>query len=97
MKSSAGKDSFGLQVIADVLYHAVLLYDAIIFCLNILANVVESGCSRIVFVDMMILTVVKASSKSRTVRFLAWLTRWLENPFIHHHHHESTRVFLCRE
>jgi hypothetical protein len=87
MKSSVGKDSFGLQVIADVLYHAVarlhdasdskLLYDAIIFCLNILANVVESGCSRNVFVDMMILTVVKASSKSRTVRFLAWLTRWL--------------------
>jgi hypothetical protein len=87
MNSSTVKESCGLQVIADVLHHAIsrphdasdakLLYDAVVFCLNILANSVESGCSRNVFVNMVISTHSTNSSGRCSVRFLVWLTRWL--------------------
>ena len=55
-----------------------LLYDAIIFCLNILANFIESGGSCRTLAKMSILQLnTGAGTSSDCIQFLQWLTRWL--------------------
>jgi len=74
----------GLDVVARVLHAAVksrnasgtdskLMYDSTIFCLNILANAVESGAS-CSLVSRIKLPAYDGESK---LCFLTWLTRWL--------------------
>ena len=58
-----------------------LLYDAIIFCLNILANFIESGGSCRIVAEMPILQRQTGmyTINGGCIRFLQWLTRWLVN------------------
>jgi hypothetical protein len=76
----------GLNVLSQVL-HAVatmsrdddgtdskLLYDSVIFCLNILTNVIESGASRRI---LEIISIKDCAGDN--IDFLPWLTRWLVN------------------
>jgi hypothetical protein len=78
------KGQWCLYVLARVLHQAVrhrnpdgfydkLVYDAIIYCLNIFANVVESGGSCQTFVNMRLPDGLHGTSTC----FLTWLTRWL--------------------
>ena len=81
---AAGKDGAalsGLDIVARVLHSVVrngkgdskVMYDSMIFCLNILTNAVESGGS-CRFVAQMTMPSFDGESN---IRFLAWLTRWL--------------------
>ena len=55
-----------------------LLYDATVFCLNILANYIESGGSCRIVTKMSILQPFpEAVSSGSCTLFLQWLTRWL--------------------
>jgi hypothetical protein len=80
-----GSRSCGLDIVARILREAVrttrrsigtdgkLIYDSVIFCLNILANVVESGGSRRILSEMS----VPSYDREGNQLFLSWLTRWL--------------------
>lgn len=81
LASASGAANRGLDALTQALKAAVdedwprstdkLRYDAVIFCLNTLTNVVESGGTRKTFAEM----VVPGSDGNEP--FLAWLSRWL--------------------
>lgn len=85
-KPDESRTCCGIDIIAGVLRQAVkstrqvstgndgkLIYDSVIFCLNILANVVESGGSVRILSDM---TMLGYDGESNLC-FLTWLTRWI--------------------
>jgi hypothetical protein len=80
------RSSWGLAVLARVLQMAVksrnqetegkkIRYDSIIFCLNCLANCVESGASTEALSELT--ADGRNGSKTGSPPFLTWLTRWL--------------------
>jgi hypothetical protein len=79
-----GKEPCGFHVLANVvrcateedgLYSSKLKYDAVIFCLNSSANMVESGGSREVWTEMMVPSLNENNSEE--ILYLKWLTEWL--------------------
>jgi hypothetical protein len=78
---SANKSCRGLDALVKILKVAIdsegpsstdkMRYDSVIFCVNTLTNVVESGGNR------NILTEMKAPGSDDKELFLTWLTRWL--------------------
>lgn len=87
-----GRRTCGLDVVAGVLRQAVksssrrsndvadgkLIYDSVIFCLNVLANVVESGGSCRLLSEMKVPSDDgDEETENGYVFFLSWLTRWL--------------------